>query len=223
MRPKVVIIVLAMGFLVLGLVAVLKGVGGKNNAAGEISTTSQPVGSAAASSGTNQPFSASRGANSVIVSDQMRAALIDRETEEIRDLFNQADGSNNVEVIAAILAKLSHPEVEVRRAALDALRQLDDTNAVPGLEKAVENTQDLREKVAILDAIDYIKMPSLTESVPTDLATNQAFFDSALRSNRVARTNVPNNPAFTKGRHTAAGEKQKPKSAGPSAPTPQPQ
>ena len=123
MRPKVVIIVLALAFLVLGLVAVFKGVGGKNNAGGEISKASEPVGTTAAPSGTNQSISMSKGTNSVIVSDQMRAALIEKETDQIRDLFSQADGSNNLEIITAILGKLTNPEVEVRRAALDALRQ----------------------------------------------------------------------------------------------------
>jgi hypothetical protein len=56
---------------------------------------------------------------------------------------------------------------------------LNDTNAVPGLLKAVDNLKDPREKVAVLDAIEYIKAPDILAGVNPDDYTNT----------RVANTN----------------------------------
>jgi hypothetical protein len=50
---------------------------------------------------------------------------------------------------------------------------MNDTNAIPGLEKLMESIQDLREKVAVMDTIDYLKLPNVMPDVqPADLDTN---------------------------------------------------
>jgi hypothetical protein len=195
MRPKIVILTLVAAFVVLGVVALLKGMAGKN-AGGQ--GDQPPAVQAAAEppvAGTNGQSIPAAGANAAVtVSPEMRAAFIAKEVEQISELQSQADGSNNLMIIAAILDKFSQPEAEVRQAALDALRALNDTNAVPGLEKAAENLKDPREKVAVLDTIDYLKMPSVTDGVPPDMATNYS-----THVDRPPSTNFQFNPAFLKG------------------------
>ena len=98
--------------------------------------------------------------------------MVEKELDAIRELQGEADGANNSTIIPALLDKVAHPEAEVRKAALAALVQLNDTNAVPGLEQAAELMKDPRAKVAVLDTIDYLKLPGITPEVPPDDFTN---------------------------------------------------
>jgi hypothetical protein len=65
--------------------------------------------------------------------------------------------------LAAILAEMKNPDKQVRDAALKAVIQFNDRTAVPVLQKLADETADPYEKVDILKAIDYIKLPSFTE------------------------------------------------------------
>src|ERR1035437_8155252 len=174
MRPKIVILTLVVALGLLGIIVVLKGVmggdagdvGGQTPAV-EASVESPP---AATNDQVVQVVQVNpNSSNTVAIAEQLRAAEVEKEVNQIQDLQGEADGTNNPIIITALLDKLSHPEAEVRKAVLDALKQLNDTNAVPGLEQAAENIKDPREKVAVLDAIDYIKLPSATENVPPEL------------------------------------------------------
>jgi hypothetical protein len=118
----------------------------------------------------------------------MRAAVVDQEIDDIRRLPAQADGSNNSVIIATLVQKLSCPEAALHHAALEALKHLNDTNAIPPMQQAAAAMTDAREKVAVLDAIDYINLPNLTQNVPPDLTTNPNFVQPAMR-----RTHAMNN------------------------------
>jgi hypothetical protein len=166
-------LIVVSAFGLLGVIAVLRGVAGKGSGnSGE----SAPVADARVSSlpgATNADNMPSRSTSStpIVVSDAVRAALIEKEIDQIHDLQSQSDETNNPMVIATLIQKLANPEAEVRKAALDALRQLNDTNAIPGLQSAEESLKDPRDKVAILDTIDYLKLPPIFPP-PTDTSTN---------------------------------------------------
>ena len=207
MRPKVVILTVIAAFVVLGLVALLKGLAGKNVGSGSEQGVAVQTSADAHSASTNdQSTLVLNASNSVIVSEQLRNAVIEKEIEQIQDLQGQADGTNNPMIITALIDKLANPEAEVRQAALDALKQLNDTNAVPGLEKAAENISDPREKVTVLDTIDYLKLPSVTQNVSSESPTNYAFH----ADRRSVSTNIQFNPNFLKGnkRNRAKNEGQ---------------
>ncbi len=175
MRPKIVLLTLVAAFALLGAIALLRGIAGKNAAVGGGGqTVSESASGPLANASTNSPefTGAMSSSGSPGVSEAMREAVINKELDEIQQLQDQVDGSNNLVIITAILAKLASPEPEVRQAALDALRQMNDTNAIPGLQQAEQTMTDPRDKVAVLDTIDYLKLPSLTENVPPDLTTN---------------------------------------------------
>jgi hypothetical protein len=198
MRPKVVISIMVVAFGLIGLIALFKGVTGKNPSSGETApvVSTAPLNSTATN---NPPAVAAGNGNPPAISPEIRDALVENELARIRELQDEVDGTNNPIIIAALLEKFLSPEREVRIAALQALKEMDDTNAVPGLEKAEASLSDAREKVAVLDAIDYIKLPSATQNVPPELQTN--YVDPALI--QAARTNThrkhPMNPAFLKG------------------------
>lgn len=220
MRPKIVILILVAAFGLLGLIVLVKGVASKNvgGSGGQTVAVQPPPDSHPG--GTNvQSLPAAGSSNAVAVSEELRVAVIEKEVEQIRDLQGQADGTNNLQIITAIIDKLAQPEAEVRGAALDALRQLNDTNAVPGLEKAAASITDPREKVAVLDTIDYIKMPSVTDNAAPELATN-----STPHHDRTSvSTNIQFNPAFLKGNKNIRVKNNSQQSIPPNSPGTQPQ
>jgi hypothetical protein len=224
MRPKVVILILAAAFGMLGLIALLKGVTGGHvgDVGGKTPAVEASVESPTAATNVQvvqvvqvNPNSS----NTAAILEQLRAAEVEKEVGAIRDLQGEADGTNNPMIISALLDKLSHPEAEVRQAVLEAVKQMDDTNAVPGLEQAVESIKDPREKVAVLDTIDYLKLPSATENVPPEFATNYAFH--TVRTD--ISTNVQINPAFLKGNKNIRIRNQGQQTTPPNAPADQPQ
>jgi hypothetical protein len=199
MRPKVVILTLVAAFAALGIIAVLRDVRG-NGPGGDTRTngTDGKVTAMTNPSDTNHAAAPIVGSQPPVVSEEVRQALIDKELEQIDDLRRQVDGTNNLLIINALIEKFSNPEAEVRHTALRVVKEMNDTNAVPGLQKAVDSTTDPREKVAIMDAIDYIKMPSITDNVAPELATNHQ--DPNLRA-----AHVQINPAFIKGNKNPNG------------------
>ena len=62
-----------------------------------------------------------------------------------------------------ILSELSNRDPEIRKAALEATIQFGSRDAIPKLADAVSQTDDPNEKAAIADAIEFLKLPSLTE------------------------------------------------------------
>lgn len=177
MRPKIVILILVIGVGLVAVVVLLKGVTGGHSGDAGVQTPASETQTHVESptDATNVQVVQvvqvnSNSSNSAAISEQMRAAMIEKEVDQIRDLQGEADGANNPMIISALLAKLSHPEAEVRRAVLEAVKQMDDTNAVPGLEKVAENIKDPREKVAVMDTIEYLKMPSITDNASPESA-----------------------------------------------------
>ena len=175
MRPKIVILILVAGFGLLAIIVVLKGVmaGHSGNAGGQAPATEANAGLQFAATNVQVVQVNPDSTNTAASSEQMRAAAIEKELDAIQELQGEADGDNNPTIISALLEKVVHPEQAVRAAALNALKHLNDTNAVPGLQQAVEHIQDPRGKVAVLDVIDYLKLPNATPDVPpADSDTN---------------------------------------------------
>ena len=86
--------------------------------------------------------------------------------EYVSDEFarlNELAMQDSPEAHQQILVELKNPDHEIREAALDALKQANDRSVVPAMQQIADQTQDPAEKQAILDAIDFINLPSLTE------------------------------------------------------------
>ena len=199
MRPKVVLVIFAIAFGILGIIAFTKGLGGKSdNGSHATNQTGQtPSQTDAATNQTGQPGQALNSTNTPGVSEALHETLVDKEVSDVQDMVGRIDGTNNPIIIEALVAKLGSPEPDVRKAALDGLKQIDDTNAVPSLRKAVDTIQDPREKVAVLDVIDFINLPSVTQNVAPELATNPQF--GVLPTNMTPATNIDFNPNFIGG------------------------
>ena len=62
-----------------------------------------------------------------------------------------------------ILSELTNPDVEIRQAAVEAAVQFGSRDAIPNLETAQEQVTDPKEKAAIAEAIEFLKLPRLSE------------------------------------------------------------
>ena len=175
MRPKVVILILVVAFGLLGIMVVLKGLmgGHAGNAGGQTPPTQANVGSPSNATNDQVVQVNTNSSNAAASPEQLRAAEVGKELDAIQALQGEADGMNNSTIIPALVGKVENPEAEVRTAALAALVQLNDTNAVPGLEQAAELIKDPRAKVAVMDTIDYLMLPSVMPDVqPAETFTN---------------------------------------------------
>jgi hypothetical protein len=211
MRPKIVILVLVVTIGVVALAAVLKGViGGHRNQ--DAKTTEAPLvepGNTAATSPQVNP----NASNNAAVLEELRAKELTTELDQVREL--QAQGSADPATIGLLLTKVTHREPEVRKAALEALVQLNDTNAIPGLEQATGLIEDPREKVAFMDAVIYLKLPGVTDGAAPELADASNNPTPAMSPREV----VPN-PKFQPGakKQGRRQSRQLPGTAQPAAP-----
>lgn len=67
------------------------------------------------------------------------------------------------ESLEAILRDLEHADRRLREAALEATIQFASRDAVPRLREIAAATADASERKALLEAADYLELPSFTE------------------------------------------------------------
>jgi len=72
------------------------------------------------------------------------------------------DDSSSLETI---LGELTNRDPQIRKGALDAAIQFGSRDAIPKMLDAASQTDDPREKAEIVDAIEFLKIPSLTETI----------------------------------------------------------
>ena len=182
MRPKVVIIILLLAVGVLGLAVVLKTTLDNHNGKQDVTApvdasasngvaalanndTSTPPGPGAvavetvASNQSRPPVAQAPPVTQVVATtpDQDRQAAIEKELDKINDAL--LDHGADPKLVEGVREQLLNPEPEVRKAATETVRQLDDRGAIPKLKEALQSVEDVHEKAAILDAIEYLQIP----------------------------------------------------------------
>jgi hypothetical protein len=203
-----VILVAAVGLVALAVV--VRGRMGGHARVEETAPPSEPARPALTNVQVNPNSS-----NAVVIVEQLRAGEVAKQLDEVREL--QAVGPTSPDTTGLLLGKVTHQEPEVRKAAVDALVQLDATNAIPGLEEALKLTEDPREKVALMEAIAYLKLP---DHGPDEMlnTTNSAepTVEPAKLDKKGPDSRSPLGPRRQKGRR--APTSQAPAAAQPAAP-----
>jgi hypothetical protein len=167
MRPKTVILTLVVAIGLVAVAAVLKGI---------YATAPQPppgpvAPELAKATNTNAqvPPVKPNVSNPPAITEQQRAEEVARELDQVREL--QAAGWVSSTTTSLLLHKVMHPEPEVSKAAIEALKQLDATDAVPGLKQALGVLKDPRIQVLVMDAIEYLELqPTGSPTVPPEAA-----------------------------------------------------
>jgi HEAT repeat protein len=197
MRPKVVIIVITLGLFVFGtLFAIRQSANRPSKNSGPqptISGTTQPSDSlasakaqplaehAAAPSGKGTPSDSASTAST----EDAHQAYVEKRTAELMDIAMTDDRAN----LDTILSELANRDPEIRKAALDATIQFGSRDAIPKLTDAISQTDDPNEKTALADAIEFLKLPSLTEiqAQSQPVANNGAAGPKSTRRGTLAR------------------------------------
>lgn len=147
---------------------------------------------------TNPPLAANS-SNTAAILEGLRVAERMRALDEVREL--QAAGGATPNTTELLLNKLTHKEADVREAALQALVHLGDTNVLPGLEQALATIENPREKVAMMDAIEYLKLPTALSDLPPVASPDGGNADPTIR---------PKAPPAAPNSTTPAGKTQRP-------------
>ena len=165
MRPQFFLVMLVVTTGLIGTVFYLKPGAGKAPATVAGAQTVAP----APARPENRPAQTHRGyvpiASLVTDSEPLTPdpAVIEAEIAHLQKLSLSDDPA----ALTPILAALASPEREIRDAAVEAAREFGSAEAIPALKAAADQTQDLEEKIALLEAADFLSLPEMTlESQP---------------------------------------------------------
>jgi hypothetical protein len=175
MRPKFVFALLLLALLVLGAAFLLKQHWGNAAMPPPVneSVTPAPVASVAPPP---TPIPAAPAATNAPTPEQRQAA-IDAETDRLQEWSMSDDPAS----LSNILADLTNPEKEIRDAAIEATKQFGSTNAIPALKAAAANTTDTEEQIALLEAANFLSLPSMTFGGPATPQTPEQIQAAAQR------------------------------------------
>jgi HEAT repeat protein len=96
-------------------------------------------------------------------------AYVAARVAELSDLAMNDDRDS----LNSILDELTNRDPEIRTAALEAAKQFGSRDAIPKLMDAVQQMEDPREQVAIIEAIEWLRLPSLTEVMQQQSGSGQ--------------------------------------------------
>jgi hypothetical protein len=108
---------------------------------------------------------------------EQRQAAIDAETDRLQ----QWSMDNDPASLSNILADLTNSEKEIRDAAIEAAKQFGSTNAIPTLKAVAANTTDPDEQIALLEAANFLSLPSMDFSGPATPKTPEQIQADAQR------------------------------------------
>ena len=178
MRLKIVSLILLAGLAgVIGILLIKQPQGAPPPAAAPIAITeTKPAAPQTAPVITNvpppatAPVAAAPVATNALTPEQRQAA-IDAETDRLQQWSMNDDPAS----LSSILADLTNSEKEVRKAAIEAAEQFGSTNAIPILKNLAANDEDPEEKAALLEAANFISLPSIFDvGQPTTPAEREA-------------------------------------------------
>lgn len=173
MRPKVVVAILLLAVGLLGvIVLVSKALRPQSTSSSADSGKVPPAAAAStnlvmARASDPQPVVSAAPAPAVGTNDATGTNDAAAHTQYVRqqiEKLNALSWNDDRESRDAILSELkNNPDKKIRAAALEAAIQFNDRSVVPPMQEIAAQTQDPQEKASILEAIDYINLPSLSE------------------------------------------------------------
>lgn len=163
MRPKMMLGIMLVAVVALGMLVVLKGI---------LSNRAEAPKAAVTAIDSTQPEVVKKPnsqpnllVTNVVATtpDEDHQASIDNDLDQIKTAL--LEGSSNPNSLAAVRERLLSPAAAVRKAAVEAAMHLNDREAIPQLKEALGRVEDTREKVAIMDAIEYLQIPESNEQM----------------------------------------------------------
>jgi HEAT repeat protein len=118
-----------------------------------------PPPNAAGLNTTNPPLHAAVTENSEDSPQAKHQAYVEERANQLMDLASEDDQ----ESLNTILSELTNRDPEIRKAALEAAVQFGSRDAIPSLTEAALQSENPEEKAAINKAVEFLKLPSLSE------------------------------------------------------------
>jgi hypothetical protein len=174
MRPKIIIAVLLVGFIGLAGIFFLKHLTAPSQpmppavarqeaapAATQISSSNAtPVKTIAPLADAPVVKTISHAAADTNALAKEHKAYVQAEIDKLSELQANDDAGS----LHAILADLTNSDKEIRAAAVESTIQFESRDAIPVLQDLAARTEDPGEKKALLDAVDFLALPTLTEA-----------------------------------------------------------
>jgi len=98
-----------------------------------------------------------------VVADLETNAAHEAEVQAQIDKLQDLQANDDPASLKAILTELGNSDQEVRAAAVEATIQFGDRSAIPVLKDLAATTTDSGEKKALLDAAEFLSLPTMTE------------------------------------------------------------
>jgi hypothetical protein len=161
LRPKFIITLGLLTFLVLGAALLLKRQLGNTPvppASLEVAPAAPPAVSNIVANAAQPSTAAGVPATvpaitNVVLSAKERADEIDR--------LQDWSMNDDAESLNHIVADLTSPDKEIREAAIEATKQFGSADAIPSLKAAADSTENIEDKAAYLEAADFLSLPSM--------------------------------------------------------------
>jgi len=102
--------------------------------------------------------------------EERHAAYVEARQAELMSLAMNDDA----ESLNTILSELANRDPKIRETAVQAAVQFHSRDALPRLQDAALQTDDARERAAIEAAIEFLKLPTLTEVLQEQARQAQA-------------------------------------------------
>lgn len=169
MRPKFVLILLGAALALVVGVAVFNS---SRSAPGANSAGAVQAGTEGGAVPAKTDGSVATGARVIATTpEQDKEAAREKVLDEIKEAL--LEGTDNPAKAEEVRAHLKSDDAEIRKSAVETLMHLNDRGAIPALKEALDRVQDPREKVAIMDAIDYLETPEDPNVLAAMGITNQ--------------------------------------------------
>ena len=95
----------------------------------------------------------------VELSQEDREAMIGAEIMRINGVIGQSDSNSE----AILMSDMTNNEPEVRNLAVAAVKQTGDRDLIPALTNLAAITEDYELRHALMDAADFLALPTLSE------------------------------------------------------------
>lgn len=163
MKPKFTLVILLLGVAVLALMGIMHSTLNEHKALATAPTV-VPAENGSSQVASNVAVDPQAGGNTAMTAEEQAALMKQKDLDAVNDALASNDGDPRA--MLEIASRLENPDDEVRTAAREAAVHLGDTNIIPYLTTALTDLQNPREKVAIMDAIEYLSIPVAPEGYP---------------------------------------------------------
>lgn len=164
MRLKFALALMLMAVLAIGIIIFLKPASENPAPPPAPVKTTTPVAVARTVRRTDAPDATISPAPDVTNSPtpEQKQDYIEAEASRLQDLSTRDDA----DALSAIVNDLTNPEKEIRLAAIEATKQFGSSNAIPALKAAAANSPDADEQIAMLQAAEFLTLPTLADREP---------------------------------------------------------